>query len=305
MTQLTGPSEQSWSLRTTSPATWCAKVAPYAKLTKPRLTTMVVITTLVGFAMGAEQWSWLALAATLIGTALSCIGAGVFNQIHERRVDAVMHRTMNRPLPAGQISVTHAGVFAFSCCFLGVVLLACLTTFLVAIITLAIIILYVFVYTPLKRKSSLSTVVGAVPGALPPVVGYVAATGRLGAEAWLLFVIMFVWQLPHFLAIAWIYREDYARANLPVLTVLDPEGSTVFRQILLGTIVLLPLTAAPTLLGISGTLYLFGGLSAAAMFLAFAICVAVTRTQLHARRLFFASLVYLPIVLGLMLVDKV
>ena len=186
---------------------------------------------------------------------------------------------------------------AFSCCFLGVILLACLTTFLAAVITLGIVILYVFVYTPLKRKSSLSTVVGAVPGALPPVVGYVAATGRLGAEAWLLFAIMFVWQLPHFLAIAWLYREDYARANLPVLTVLDPEGSTVFRQILLGTIVLLPLTAAPTLLGISGTLYLFGGLAAAAMFLAFAICVAVTRTQLHARRLFFASLVYLPIVL--------
>ncbi len=279
-------------------------------LTKPRLTLMVVVTAYTGFAVGVNHpatvgvWSWWLLVATLIGVTLSCMAASVFNQIYERDTDALMRRTMNRPLPMGRVGLRQTMGLGLVMGGVGVGLLAVVANPLTAGLGLGTILGYVLIYTPMKRTSSLSTVVGAVPGALPPVMGYTAATGRLGLEAWLLFSILFLWQLPHFLAIAWLYRDQYGRAGMAMLPVIDPSGESTFRQILLGCLALVPLGLVPTMVGMCGMVYFWGALLAGVVFLGFGVALVIGRTRRHARAMFFASLVYLPVVYLLMLVDN-
>ena len=280
----------------------------FCQLTKLRLSMMVVLTAFVGFSMGVRHsgvlsWPWLTLVATLIGVALSCMSASVFNQIYERKTDAIMSRTKGRPLPAGRVSVLSAMTLGCLLGVGGVGLLALMSNVLSASLALFTIASYVLIYTPLKCTSSASTIVGAIPGALPPVMGYTAATGSIGIEAWLLFAILFLWQLPHFLAIAWLYREEYARANMAMLSVIDPDGGSTFRQILLSCMVLVPVGLLPSMLGITGILYFWGSLAAGVMFLGFGVALEMTRSRRQARAMFFASLVYLSLVYGLMLID--
>ena len=313
MTQLTSQSDRRMVL--TPWARWAAVaavVADYYQLAKPRLTLMVVITAFIGYAMGLEasgvrggQWSALSLMATILGTALSCIGAGVFNQIIERHIDSNMQRTMHRPLPAGRMTTGHATIFASICCAGGVVVLAHFTHLLSALLAATCILSYVLLYTPMKRLSSVSTIVGAIPGALPPMIGFAAATGTIEARAWMLFAILFLWQLPHFLAIAWLYREDYAQAGLEMLPAIDHDGASTFRYILLGCLALLPLGLMPALLGISGVVYFFVALGAGVVFLIFGVMLVMGRTRWHARALFFASLAYLPVVFTTMWMDRI
>jgi protoheme IX farnesyltransferase len=281
-----------------------SRLADYATLTKPRITLMVVVTAYIGFAIGDPlDTGWLLLLATLLGTGLCCMGASAFNQVLERDVDALMHRTRNRPLPAGRLNAAQATTLAFILSILGVTILACLANALAAALAAFTILSYALAYTPLKRVTSLSTLVGAVPGAMPPVIGFAAATRSVDTAAFLLFAIMFVWQLPHFLAIAWLYRDDYARAHLPMLPVIHPDGGSTFRQILMTCLALVPLGLLPTALGISGTLYFATALCCGAIFLAFAVALILVPSRQRARSLFFASLVYLPLVMAMMLID--
>jgi heme o synthase len=292
------------------PVTGRATLADYIQMTKPRITLMVVITAFIGFNLatrhGAAISSDLLLTLTfaLVGTALACMGSAVLNQVIERDTDALMRRTRNRPLPAGRISARTASWLGLSLACAGVGLLLVTTNSLAAGLAAFTITSYVLLYTPMKRLSHASTIVGALPGALPPVIGYAAATGRLGVEAVLLFSILFLWQLPHFLAIAWLYREEYAAAGLPMLPVIEPDGASTFRQILLGCLTLLPLGLMPTMAGVCGMLYFFGALAAGLVFLAFGVWLVVRKTRAHARMLFFASLIYLPAVFILMLIDQ-
>jgi protoheme IX farnesyltransferase len=296
------------------PQTQPSLLADYIQMAKPRITVMVVITTFVGYAMAsrssglpvAESFADLMrLVAALAGTALSCMSASVFNQCVERHTDRLMPRTANRPLPAGRIALTPALVYGMTLGFCGLALLLSSTTALAAALSAFTIASYVLIYTPMKRMSHASTIVGAVPGALPPVIGAAAATGAVGIEAILLFAILFLWQLPHFLAIAWLYRDQYAAAGMPMLPVIHPDGASTFRQILLGCMTLLPLGLLPTMMGVSGTVYLAGAFLAGLAFLASGVALVLGRTRFHARLAFFTSLIYLPVVFALMLVDQV
>ncbi len=286
-------------------------LADLAELSKLRITVMVAITAFVGFLLGRAAMpapaapGWLTLAATLIGTSWSCIGASVFNQVYERDTDALMRRTRHRPVAAGRISPAQALWFGSAAALLGVITLAVLTTPLAAVVSAFTIWSYTLVYTPMKRVSSASTIVGAVPGALPPVIGYAAATGTIGLPAVALFAIMFLWQLPHFYAIAWMYRDQYAAAGFPMLPVLDPTGRSTFAQALLHCVLLVPVSLLPTLVGISGWLYFAGALVCSLTFMSLAVVLVFKRSRAWARILFFASLIYLPAVLVLMFVDRV
>jgi len=281
----------------------------YKELTKPRITRMVVITAAIGFVFGSAgtiaDLHWPTLLIAMIGTALSCMAASVFNQAMEYDTDALMHRTRNRPLAANRVSIRHAMIFGAVLSALGLGALLAYGLYLAAAICAFTIASYALVYTPLKRRSSLALLIGAVPGALPPMIGYAAAAKDLGPAAWLLFAIMFVWQVPHFLAIAWLYREDYARARLAMLPVIDPTGLRTFRQTLIGCLLLLPLGILPTSMGVAGRWYFTAALLCGLAFLAFGILLVLRPTRDNARRLFLASLVYLPVVLTVMLIDRV
>jgi protoheme IX farnesyltransferase len=294
------------ALQLTTPS----RLAPWCELVKARITAMVAITAFVGYALGIAatpdlRWPWLELFAMLAGVSCSCMGAAVLNQIYERDTDALMRRTCHRPLPAGRIGVREALLGGLLLCLAGVAMLL-LTHWVAAAVSLFTMLSYALIYTPLKRVTVWNTWVGAVPGALPPVIGYAAATGKLGLAGWLIFAIMAVWQVPHFLAICWLYREDYARADLKMLPVLDGvDGRRTFTQIFWGCLILLPLGLLPTLLGVSGWLYFAAALGCGLAFLGFGINLIRRRTRPAARRLFFASLAYLPVVLIFMLIDRV
>lgn len=275
-------------------------------LTKPRVVLMVVLTTLVGFYLGsAGAPDYLRLLSTLLGTALAAAGTLALNQFLEREVDGRMERTRLRPLPDGRLRPTEAFVFGTAVTLGGVLYLTLAVGLLSGLVTMAIVALYLFAYTPLKLRSSLCMIVGAVPGALPPVTGWVAARGEFGAGAAVLFAILFLWQLPHTLAIARLYREDYARAGIRVLPVVDPEGSSTERQIVAGCVALLAVGLLPTLLGLTGAVYFFGALALGMIFLGYGMAQALRRSVPTARRLLFASLLYLPTLLALMAFDKV
>ncbi len=277
----------------------------FFELTKPRVVTMVLITTFVGFYLGMSGApNYLCLLHTLVGTALAGGGTLALNQLMEREADAKMNRTKMRPLPEGRVQPGETFIFGVTITIGGLVYLALLVNALSSIVTGAIVVSYLFAYTPLKMKTSLCMVVGAIPGALPPVIGWAAARNSLDFEAWVLFAIMFLWQMPHSLAIGWLYREDYARAGFQLLPVLDPQGKSTGRQIVCNCLALLAVGLVPTLIGFTGEIYFFSALALGIMFLWYGVGLARSCSREAARRLLFASLVYLPVLLMVMAFDK-
>ncbi len=282
-----------------------ARPADYLELTKPRIVVLVMITVAAGFYLGsAAAVTGLALFHTLLATALVAGGTNALNQVVERDVDARMHRTRGRPLPTGRLSLPEASLFAWALGVGGIAYMAFLVNPVASALAAATLVAYVFAYTPLKRRTSLATLVGAVPGALPIAGGWAAATGGLSLEAWVLFAIVFLWQLPHFLALAWVYRDDYARAGLKMLSVTD-DGEWTFRQAVLYAVAMLPVTLAPSVLGLAGPWYFFGALGLTVWLIATALAAARDRTNQRARRLFTVTVLWLPAVLALMVMDKV
>ncbi len=283
-----------------------ASAADWLELTKPRITLMVVFTALVGFvtATSASPWTALLLAA-LVGTGLVAAGASALNQVMERDTDALMQRTRNRPVPAGRIRPVEASLFALLLTLAGLVLLAARCGATAALVAFSTWASYVFLYTPLKRRSHLATLVGAVPGALPPVIGWAAASGSLEPGAFILFAIMFLWQIPHFLAIAWIYRDDYERGGLKVLPVIDREGILTGRQAVLHSVALLVVSLAPVAAGLGGAFYLAGALVLGVGLTLASLRLARARTLGAARFLFLASVLYLPALTSLLLLANI
>jgi protoheme IX farnesyltransferase len=279
-----------------------ASAADWLELTKPRITLLVVFTALVGFvtATSGSPWTGLLLAA-LSGTGLVAAGASVLNQVMERATDGLMHRTQGRPIPAGRIRPAEAGLFGTLLTLAGLAILATLCGPLAALVAFSTWASYLFVYTPLKRRSHLATIVGAVPGALPPVIGWAAASGSLEPGAFILFAIVFLWQIPHFLAIAWLYRDDYERGGFPMLPVIDREGRLTGRQAVLHSVALLVVSLAPVAAGLGGTLYLAGALVLGVGLTLAALRLARARDLAAARVLFLASLLYLPALTSLLL----
>jgi len=282
-----------------------SRATDYVALAKPRLNVLVVASTVAGYAMAHGNTGDIAtLGSTVIGTALVAGGASAINQVIEREPDGLMRRTRLRPLPDGRLGTAEALAFAGIISALGLLTLATAVNVLSALVALATLVSYAVIYTPLKRRTSFSTVIGAIPGALPPVIGWAAADDALSQGAWVLFAIVFLWQLPHFLAIAWMYREDYARAGFPMLPVVEPDGHSTARQAVVYTAALLPVALAPTLVGMSGRLYFGAALAITLIFLGVSIRFALTRAVRDARRLFFASIIYLPILWAMMIVDR-
>jgi protoheme IX farnesyltransferase len=280
-------------------------VLDFIGLTKPRVVLMVVATTFVGYYVAAPaDADVLRLVHTLIGTALAAAGTLALNQFLERDVDARMVRTRHRPLPDGRLQPAEALVFGVLAAATGVGYVALAVSAATALVTAATSLLYLFGYTPLKRVTPLCLVLGAIPGALPPVTGWVAARGDLGVGAGVLFAIVFLWQLPHTLAIARLYRDDYARAGIRVLPVVDPQGASTERQIVLGCLALQVVGLLPTLVGLTGPVYFFGAMALGAVFVACGMAQAVAPSAVAARRLVLASVVYLPVLFALMALDK-
>lgn len=275
-------------------------------LTKPRITALVLVTTGVGFYLATTGAVDVALLLhTLLGTALLAGGTNALNQYAERGPDARMKRTRDRPIPSGRLAPGAALAFAAAISALGALYLAVAVNPLTALLGALALGMYVFLYTPLKRRTWWCTIVGAVPGAIPPLMGWAAVRGDVGAVAWVLFGIVFLWQLPHFYAIAWIYRSDYARAGFPMLPVVDTNGSRTGRQVVASTLALVAVSVWTSVLGLTGALYLVGALALGAGFLGFGVWLAGQRSGSSARRLFLASVVYLPVLFLLMVVDKV
>ena len=275
-------------------------------LTKPRVVVMVVVTTLVGYDVGLTgSPDYLRMIHLLIGTLLAAGGTLTLNQYWERDVDARMDRTRARPLPSGRLQPLEALVFGVALTMLGTAYLAALVGAVAALVTAATAVLYLFAYTPLKRRTALCTLVGAVPGALPPVVGWAAARGDVTAGAWVLFGILLLWQLPHTLSIARLYREDYARAGVRVLPVVDPNGASMERQIVLACLALLTVSLLPTVIGWTGPIYLAGALALGLAFAGVGIGQALAPSAHSARRVLLVSLLYLPLLLGLLAFDRI
>ncbi len=280
--------------------------ADFVMLTKPRVVLMVLVTTFVGFHLGSlGAPDPLRLLSVLLGTALAAGGTLALNQFLERDLDAKMERTRRRPLPDGRLQPREALVFGVVLVSAGLLYLTLAVNRVSGLVTAATAVSYLFGYTPLKRRSSLCTLLGAVPGALPPVTGWVAARGEFGAGAWVLFGILFLWQLPHSLAIASIYRNDYARAGICLLPVIDPDGGSTGRQMVMNAMALLPVGLLPTFVGIAGRAYFLGALALGVLLLACTISTAWQGTAAGARRLMFVTLVYLPALFALMALDKI
>jgi heme o synthase len=289
------------------------KLAAYVALTKPRIAVMVLVTVATGFVLGARRAShpmthlWAShptsLLLTLLGTGLVAGGASAWNQYLERFRDRLMKRTATRPLPSGQLAPAEAAVFGTVLGVLGLAILALGVNLAATGVALATFLLYVFIYTPLKWRTTLNTAVGAIPGALPPVIGWAAATGQLDRNAWSLFLIVFLWQFPHFLAIAWIYRDDYARGGHKMLPILDPRGAITGRQAASYALALIPAGLLPTAIGLAGPYYFAGALLLGLFYLASAIRFWSDVTDPTARRLLRASFVYLPTILVLLVLN--
>jgi protoheme IX farnesyltransferase len=281
-------------------------LAVFSDLVKARLTLLVLLTTLVGFYMGYPgPLDLLLLLHTMLGTALVAAGASALNQLLEREHDAKMERTEDRPLPSGRLQPGTVLLFGGISAGLGLLYLAWAVNPLTSLLGAATLGSYLFIYTPLKRVTTLNTVIGAIPGALPPLMGWAAARGEISAGGWALFAILFFWQLPHFLAIAWIYREQYERAGFVMLPVVDPAGERTGRQAVSHTLGLLPFSLCPFVFHLAGPVYLAGALLLGAAYLWFAVQFSRQLTVAGARRLFFMSITYLPLLLGLMVLDKV
>jgi protoheme IX farnesyltransferase len=277
----------------------------YAALTKPRITWLILMSTGIGFYFGVTPgWSLVALIHTLIGTGLMASGTAALNQWYEREADAKMRRTKDRPLPAGRITPAKALGFGVLLSVLGFVELAWGANPLAALLGAFTLVTYLFAYTPLKQRSKHSTTVGAIPGAMPPLIGYAAAAGTLTPEAWILGAILFLWQFPHFYSIAWLYRDDYARAGIRMLPVVEPDGESTARQIVLYALALIPISLLPKFFGMAGNLYLAGALALGLWFVYSGVRVARERTLIGARRVLLTSVTYLPLLYGLLLLDR-
>ena len=277
----------------------------YIALTKPRITWLILMSTGMGYYFGltgaVNLW---ALFHTILGTGLIASGTAALNQWYERDVDARMKRTDQRPLPAGEMSARNALLFGIALSVLGFVELGLGVNWLSAGLGLFTLLTYLGIYTPLKRISPVSTTIGAVPGAMPPLIGFAAASGTLTAEAWILYAILFLWQFPHFYAIAWMYREDYERGGIKMLPVVEPDGESTVRQMLLFSVLLIPVSLVPRYLDMTGNFYVAGTLAAGVAFVAACVRMSTDRTLLKARSVLLVSVIYLPVLYGLLLLDR-
>lgn len=277
----------------------------YVDLTKPRITFLIVLTAAAGFCLGAKGGlDYLRFTHAMLGIALLSSGIATLNQYMERDLDGLMRRTQMRPLPSGKLAPLEALIFGAGLTLVAEVYLALLVNPITALFGLTVIAGYLFMYTPLKTRTTLSTAVGAFPGAMPPLMGWTAATGEVTTGAWVLFAILFLWQFPHFLAIAWMYREDYGRAGIRMLPVVEPEGRITGQQIVAYTVMLVPVSLLPALMGISGRVYFYGAIILGSLFLISSISAAVSKSRQQARRLLLASVLYLPLLFGLMVLNQ-
>ncbi len=277
------------------------KAAAYLELTKPRIAFMLVLTSAAGFYLGAKGGFDLALFInSVIGITLLAFGVATLNQVIERRTDALMERTMNRPLPSGRVSPAEALIFGLILTISAEIYLAATVNYLTAALGLVVIVGYVLLYTPLKTKTSASTAIGAIPGALPPLMGWTSSANEITLGAWILFALLFLWQFPHFLAIAWMYREQYAKAKILMLPVVEPSGKLTAQQIVLFTVMLLPISITPFFIGLTGWVYLIGASLLGIWFLYESIQTARAKTVEKARRLLLVSVLYLPVIFALM-----
>jgi protoheme IX farnesyltransferase len=279
-------------------------IGSYMELAKARLATLVVLTTIVGYVLAARgAFDPIELSWTILGTTLTAFGANILNQWLEADRDRLMERTRNRPLPAGHVSRRTAVIWGVASALVGLVVLDTGANRMTAGLALFVIVLYVAVYTPLKVRTPLNTVIGAVCGAIPPMMGWTAATGRLELGAWILGGILFIWQVPHFLALAWMYRDDYARGGFRMMPAADPDGSVTGRAAFIHALALLPITGALAAAGVTGMTYLVASQLVGIAFVVLGWAFARRRARLTARRLFLASIVYLPVLLALMVSD--
>lgn len=281
------------------------RLAAFLELTKPRITFLIVLTSAAGFAMASSaSIDYALLSKAMFGIALLSSGIATLNQYMERDLDLLMRRTANRPLPSGKLMPWEALTFGMTLTVLAEIYLTFLVNPLTGLLGLTVIAGYLFAYTPLKTRTSLSTMVGAFPGAVPPLIGWAAARGDIGLEAWVLFAILFLWQFPHFLAIAWMYREDYGRAGILMLPVVEPDGRVTGQQIVVYTLMLLPVSLLPTVLGMAGKVYLYGAIVLGLLFLYSSVRAAFSKSRQEARRLLLASVIYLPLLFILMVINR-
>jgi heme o synthase len=277
----------------------------YVVLTKPDVTFLVVITTVAGFYLGSRgPLDWPLLLNTLGGTLLVAGGTAALNQYIEREMDSRMRRTAARPLPSGLLQPRDVLVFGVGTIVIGVAWLLLAVNWLAALVAVATSVLYLGLYTPLKTRTTLSTAVGAIPGALPPLIGWAAARGSLSLGAWVLFAILFFWQFPHFMAIAWIYREDYARAGIQMLPVVDKKGDATFRQIITTSAILVWVSALPSVVGMAGITYFFGALALGMILLQVGLWANRSRTNHRAKWLMHATVAHIPILLAWLVLDR-
>ena len=281
------------------------RLRDFATLAKPEVMSLILVATGAGYYLGTTgPLDLTRFFHALLGTALVAGGTGTLNQVWERQVDSLMRRTARRPLPSGRLSTATALVYGLGLSLAGTLHLWLLVNPLASLLAVLTLVTYLLLYTPLKSRTPLCTMVGALPGAMPPLIGWAAARGTLDAGAWVLYGILFLWQFPHFLAIAWIYREDYARGGIKMQPVVDPSGRSTFQQIVWTSALLLPLSLLPGLLGMSGKLYLWGAAPLGVAFLGFGIWSARERTVRYARYLLHASVLYLPAIYALLMFDK-
>ena len=288
-----------------APARSRSQVSGFVELTKPRITVLIVLTAAAGYCMGTKgSMNYLGLLNTSLGITILSSGIAALNQYLERRTDGLMRRTERRPLPSKLLKPSQALVFGILLSVIAEAYLAVLVNPLTAFLGLIGFASYLFVYTPLKTRTTLCTAIGAIPGAVPALMGWTAAQGHITIGGWVLFAILFLWQFPHFFAIAWMYREDYARAGIKMLPVIDPDGRITGRQILIYTVMLLPVSLLPTILGLAGNVYLYGAMILGLAFLFFGIRTAMVRSSIEARRLLQASVLYLPLLWILMVLNQ-
>ncbi len=281
-------------------------MSAYLELTKPRITVFILMSAAIGFLCGAHagsHWNLWTVLHAMIGTALIASGTATLNQWYERSADAKMRRTQARPIPSGRVTPARALCFGIALAAIGFFELSLGANRLTGMLGLFTMVSYLCVYTPLKRVSPVSTTIGAIPGAMPPLIGYAAAAGTLTAEAWVLYAILFLWQFPHFYAIAWMYREDYERAGIQMLPVVEPDGESTARRIWLFSLALIPISILPRFFGAEGNLYAIGATALGIVFLWAGVRASFERTRPRARQVLLASVVYLPLLYGLLVLD--
>lgn len=277
----------------------------YAELTKPRITLLIVISTAVGYSFGSGlHFSLAVLVNAILGTALMASGAATLNQWYERDVDSKMNRTRRRPIPSGSIQALHALYFGIVLSLAGLLDLFLFTNGYAAALGFLTSFGYLFVYTPLKRKGPICTTVGAIPGAMPPLIGFAASSHHLAIQAWILFTILFLWQFPHFHAIAWMYRDDYKRGGVKMLAVVHPDGKALGREVLFTLVLLIPATLLPSFFNMAGRVYFLAALILGVAFLWFGTKIYRERSNASARQLLLASVIYMPLLFAFLVFDN-